>query len=370
MTPRLTWNAARLRLLVPAGLFVVLLFFVYRDRYTVHDAFSYSTRPLWDKPEDPSILLPHLHAEGLIPDDDAACARHGWNKRSPTPGRSDRYLIDAVLFSTELELYEIRLRELWDTVDLFVVVESTHTLMGEEKPLTFATNKQRFAQWESKISYHLYQGRPMTKQDGPFTLANEMRQGVDDYIRGEVKPDPSSLLLMADVDEIPSFPTLKLLKACDSPLPIHLQMRNYVYSFEWVTDNRSWRAQLHQLDDGLSYRHGKSSEWALADAGWHCSFCFKNLWEFAAKMKGASHADRLYHRLDWKSYLSPARIQDKVCKGEDLFDMLPEAYTWGELIQLWRGATRSYSAVNLPRPVVQEASRFGFLLPGGCKREP
>lgn len=86
-------------------------------------------------------------------------------------------------------------------------------------------------------------------------------------------------------------------------------------------------------------------------------------------MKGASHADRLYHRLDWQSYLSPERIQRKICSGEDLFDMLPEAYTWGELIQLWRGATRSYSAVNLPKAVVQDAGRFGFLLPGGCMRE-
>ncbi|CAO1637909.1 unnamed protein product [Parajaminaea phylloscopi] len=370
MASRLVWNASRLRIVGSLGLFLLLCFFVWRDRHTVQDAFSYSTRPLWDKPEDPAVLLPHLHAEGLSANDSAACARHGWAKRTPTPGRSDRYLIDAFLFSTELELLEIRLRELWDVVDLFVIVESTHTLMGEEKKLFFAENRARFAPWESKISYHRYRGRAMSQKDGPFTLANEMRNGVDRFIRYEVKPDPSSLLLMADVDEIPSQSSLMLLKACDSPLPIHLQMRNYVYSFEFVTDNRSWRAQLHEFSDRQAYKHGKSADVALADAGWHCSFCFSHLWEFAFKMKGASHADRLYNRLDWKSYLAPERIQAKVCKGEDLFDMLPEAYTWGELIQLWKGATRTYSAVHLPKAVIEDASRFGFLLPGGCKREP
>ncbi|PWN28666.1 glycosyl transferase [Jaminaea rosea] len=359
-----------LRIIAPLTLFLVVLFFVYRDRHTVQDTLSYSTRPLWDKPSDPAVLLPHLHAEGLPSDDLAACQRHGWEKlREPTPGMDRRYLIDAVLFSTELDLLEIRLRELWDVVDQFVVVESTHTLMGDEKNLTFAANRLRFSPWESKIAYHKYQGRPMTQKDGAFTLANEMRVGVNHFIHNVLKPPASSLLLMADVDEIPSHASLSLLKACAAPLPMHLQMRNYVYSFEWVTDNRSWRAQLHELNDGSSYMHGKTSDNALADAGWHCSFCFRNLWEFTFKMKGASHADRLYHRLDWQSYLSPERIQRKICSGEDLFDMLPEAYTWGELIQLWRGATRSYSAVNLPKAVVQDAGRFGFLLPGGCMRE-
>lgn len=110
----------------------------------------------------------------------------------------------------------------------------------------------------------------MTPQDGAFTLANEMRVGVNSFIHNDLKPHPTSLLLMADVDEIPSHASLSLLKACDAPLPMHLQMRNYVYSFEWVTDNRSWRAQLHEVNDGSGYMHGKTSDNALADAGWHC----------------------------------------------------------------------------------------------------
>lgn len=125
------------RILIPLVFVTIVLFLVYRDRHTVQDTLSYSTRPLWDKPSDPAVLLPHLHAEGLPSDDLAACQRHGWDKkRAPTPGMDARYLIDAVLFSTELDLLEIRLRELWDVVDQFVVVESTHTLMGEPKVRT------------------------------------------------------------------------------------------------------------------------------------------------------------------------------------------------------------------------------------------
>lgn len=78
---------------------------------------------------------------------------------------------------------------------------------------------------------------------------------------------------MSDVDEIPAAHTLSLLKSCAAPLPLHLQLRNYVYSFEFPTDMASWRAQLHEWSaelGGTSYRHGKSSNDVLADAGWHC----------------------------------------------------------------------------------------------------
>lgn len=50
-------------------------------------------------------------------------------------------------------------------------------------------------------------------------------------------------------------------------------------------------------------------------------------------MKGYSHSDRLAGRTE---LLEPDYIQDTICKGKDIFGMLPEAYkvsqiTWHEL---------------------------------------
>jgi beta-1,4-mannosyl-glycoprotein beta-1,4-N-acetylglucosaminyltransferase len=81
------------------------------------------------------------------------------------------------------------------------------------------------------------------------------------------------LLLMADVDEVPFEAALQLLKACNAPLPMHLQLQNYLYSFEWPTLADSWRAQVHKWSDAKrsgGYRHGQSSENVLASSGWHC----------------------------------------------------------------------------------------------------
>lgn len=149
------------------------------------------------------------------------------------------------------------------------------------------------------------------------------------------------LVVMSDVDEIPSHHTLKLLKACDFGSKIHLQLRNFLYrsefskagasnhadalnSFEWYLGPSSWRASVH-LWSGLSYyRHSKSTETILADSGWHCSYCFRTVPEYIIKMKGFSHADRIGGRIN---LLDPKRIQDIICRGKDIFGMLPEAYS-------------------------------------------
>ena len=80
---------------------------------------------------------------------------------------------------------------------------------------------------------------------------------------------------MADIDEVPYEATLKLLKTCQAPFPLHLQLQNYLYSFEFPTMADSWRAQVHRWSEARhtgGYRHGKSSEALLSASGWHCRY--------------------------------------------------------------------------------------------------
>ena len=161
-----------------------------------------------------------------------------------------------------------------------------------------------------------------------------------------------------------------MFRKCEGyPDRVQLAMRGYIYSFVYRTETTR-RASVNTYNQQTSYySHFTDVSPTLADAGWHCSFCFRHLDEFVAKMRGASHADRLYNRVNWRAMLSPDVIQDKICRGKDLFDMLPEAYTWTELLRLWKGASRSTSTAHLPRAVIEDSKRFSFLLPGGCKRE-
>ena len=62
-------------------------------------------------------------------------------------------IYNAFLFFNELELLEIRLDELYDIVDYFVIVESDRTFTNKPKPLYFNESKSRFERFLDKIKY-------------------------------------------------------------------------------------------------------------------------------------------------------------------------------------------------------------------------
>ena len=229
-------------------------------------------------------MLPHYYAEG-IPYDDHLCSLHGWDIRDENELPE---VWDAVLFSSELDLLEIRMHELSSIVSKFFIVESDRTFTGIPKNLTFTTYADRFAPFADKIVHSVYNGHVLRQGESPFENERAQRDHMNDILHEHAKSAKvPPLVLFSDVDEIPYAHTLKLLRRCEAPNPIHLQMREYLYSFEWPAGEGSWRAQVHKLGSPSSgYNHGQVAEIKLADSGWHCSFCFRYLHEFADKMIG------------------------------------------------------------------------------------
>lgn len=62
-------------------------------------------------------------------------------------------------------------------------------------------------------------------------------------------------------------------------------------------------------------------------------------------------------------------IQQKICNGQDVFEMLPEAYDFQSLLSQMGPIPHSSSLTGLPAAVLADQNRFDYLLPGGCKRE-
>ncbi|KAK2463163.1 hypothetical protein APHAL10511_004818 [Amanita phalloides] len=343
---------------------LAFLHFVTHFQYQIRNTISYATRPLWDSDAAPKNVIPHYYAEGINMNTHT-CKLHGWSHRDDTLSVK---VLDAVLMSSELDLLEIRMNELDSVVDHFFIVESNATFTGLPKKTYFADNRARFSKFEHKIVYKFMPGYPLKPGKSAWDVEAATRDTMTNLLRLHItKPRHSStqfLVVMSDVDEIPSHHTLKLLKACNFGSKIHLQMRNFLYSFEWYLGDSSWRTSVH-LWNGMSYyRHSKSTETILADSGWHCSYCFRTIPEYIIKMKGFSHADRVGGRVN---LLDPKRIQDIICRGKDIFGMLPEAYSYRDLITQMNLDPLA-SAVGLPRYIIENAGKFRFLLPGGCVR--
>lgn len=252
---------------------------------------------------------------------------------------------------------------MYNVVDKFLILESNSTFTGLPKENVFENNRDRFEFAKDKIVYKQVDMRPLGKGEDPFVLEGLHRGAMNDLFR-EAGVQHGDWILMMDVDEIPSAHTVQLFKSCSGiPSPIHLQLRNYMYSFEFLLDMDSWRGKAVKFP--AEYGHARASDDMIADAGWHCSFCFRYLQDFQFKMQGYSHADRVHS----SKMLDTDRIQKVICQGSDIFDMLPEAYSFKDLVAKWGKIPKQTSAIELPRPLLKDSKKFSFLLPGNCKRE-
>ncbi|XP_043704627.1 uncharacterized protein LOC122654559 [Telopea speciosissima] len=339
-----------LLILVPTCVFV---------GYLHGQKITYFLRPLWESPPKAFNDIPHYYHENVSMEN--LCKLHGWGIRE-----SPRRVYDAVLFSNEVDMLTIRWKELYPYITQFVLLESNSTFTGLPKPLVFASHRDQFKFVEPRLTYGTIGGRSR-RGENPFIEEAYQRVALDQLLFRVAGISDDDLLIMSDVDEIPSGHTINLLRWCDEiPSILHLRLKNYLYSFEFLLDNKSWRASVHRYQTGKTrYAHYRQTDDILADAGWHCSFCFRRISDFIFKMKAYSHFDRVR----FSHYLNPNRVQDVICKGADLFDMLPEEYTFKEIIGKLGPIPSSHSAVHLPAYLLNNADKYKFLLPGNCKRE-
>ncbi|MCK7615648.1 hypothetical protein [Roseibium sediminicola] len=117
-------------------------------------------------------------------------------------------LYDCFVFHNEFDLLEIRLREMGDHVDHFVLVEANQTQRGGPKPYYFAENRARFAPWADKIidlqvefpdklppALGVYKNRRKKDWERENFQRNCIAQALEACA-------PDDLVLLSDVDEI------------------------------------------------------------------------------------------------------------------------------------------------------------------------
>lgn len=232
---------------------------------------GYYTRPFWDQDPNSFKMIPHYYAEDVPLEN--LCTLHGWKIKSDKDRESVK-VYDAIIFSVELDLLQIRIRELWDVVDTFIILESNATFTGKHKPYTFDQHKKDFEFAASKIHHVMIQQHELPPGEGPFYNEGQMRVAMNAEIE-KAGAKTGDMILMSDVDEIIRSKTLYLLKMCDGvPDELHLQLRNYMFSFEFFLDSSSWRAHIVRYTAGDTlYTHGQITENLLSDAGMYIFLC-------------------------------------------------------------------------------------------------
>lgn len=114
---------------------------------------------------------------------------------------------DCFMFFNEIELLKMRLEELDEVVDHFVLVESIETQKGHCKPLYFKENRALFEKHLPKIIHIIIDEHH--PEMGLWERENYQRNCI---ARGLKDCKPSDMILISDLDEIPRPELIQDLK--------------------------------------------------------------------------------------------------------------------------------------------------------------
>lgn len=294
------------------------------------------------------------------PDVEAYCRAHKWNIYPKRTTR--RKIYDLFMINTELDWLEIRLNELKDEVDYFVILESATTFTGLPKPLHLQEHWEDFTAFHHKIIYRVLNDTGFFSTitwDHEDLQRNAMFDQVFPTLSGEQEPNLGDVIIVADIDEIPRSATLQILRNCNYPRRLTIRSQFYYYSFQWLHRGPEWphpQATIYEGEktirpanlrsgvggDIIQTHLGKADLW---NAAWHCSSCFATLEEMVNKISSFSHTT-----LNKPEFRDHAGIVRRVRNGLDLFDRKGELYD------------RVESNVDVPGYMKINKDKFSYML--------
>lgn len=242
-------------------------------------------------------------------------------------------VFDCFTFYNEFDLVEIRLRELWNVVDYFVIAEANTTHQNNPKPFYFKENFEKFDEFKEKIRLVSIEDMPLS----PDTWVNErfQRKAIE---RGLYDLQADDIVIVSDCDEIPKSEIIKLIKE-DRSLDIYDRHNLHViltcFKLNYlmvnpkimngnimVTKGSAFTNPQAEREFGFPWVHKPGNMNHFHHAGWHFSYLGDT--DFAKnKIRNFAHAEtnksEILDSLDIDSL-----IKDKVFiskfNGEERFE--------------------------------------------------
>jgi beta-1,4-mannosyl-glycoprotein beta-1,4-N-acetylglucosaminyltransferase len=234
-------------------------------------------------------------------------------------------VFDCFTFFNELDLLEFRLKFLDSHVDHFVIAESNLTHSGQRKPYNFPEVKDRFKPWEHKIIYLqveqsteslvFEEQKKYNPGSASWKLENEQRNAL---LNATTYMKDSDIVLLSDLDEIPSPVAIKKARSSSKPVAFSLLAHYYFINCQGAKNDRWWKgciavtaAQFKEITpQGL--RDKRDVYPSLPEAGWHFSF-LGGIEKIKEKLQATAHTE--YNK---DEYLSEQNIEEAVKAGKDI----------------------------------------------------
>ena len=185
-------------------------------------------------------------------------------------------IVDCFTFFNELDLLELRLEELYESVDYFVLVEASKTQSLLDKPFYFENNKNRYSKFLDKIIHIKVEDCP-DNNENLWTMENFQRNCI---LRGlqKLNLNDEDWILISDLDEIPKSDLLKRINEIKNIDTFSLNMIFSAYFLNLKASHRDWIGTVvskykHIKTNSIQhFRNIKDSLPFVDNAGWHFSW--------------------------------------------------------------------------------------------------
>ena len=280
---------------------------VFIDTEDTFDAVREAMQDWWPKVKRGGVLAGHDIARKEV--GDALYSEFGWlaHTNSFNIWWIEKHKVyDCFMFSHELDLLELRLNELDNEVDYFVLAEGTLTHSGLPKPLYFEENKARFSKFLHKIKHIVVNEWP-ANPDSPWDREKLQR---DALVQGFADAKPYDVIMITDIDEIPRAEVVSKYKR-------HIGWTRFETNFCYyylnnLSDVKWCKGDILSAFDLMGktpsqIRYAEIDK-KIPDAGWHFSF-LGGMESVIEKIEGYAHQE--YNTNEIKSNVAKAIAENK-----------------------------------------------------------
>lgn len=266
-------------------------------------------------------------------------------------------IYDCFTFYNELELLDLRLEELYEHVDCFVIVESTKTFQSNDKSLFLKAHWGRYSKYHDKIRHVVVDDSPCDAN--PWINEAFQRNAI---MRGLVNVDPDDVCIISDVDEILRPEVVDEMRA--NPRDImgfRIPYFNFKYNYMLVNNNESYcvwttacrrkfleepdsfRGQRFNLNN-LPYGFDDGAVKMYEHAGWHFTYLGDS--EFIKnKIRSFAHSE-----LNYDEFLDKINVDDMINRGVGFNPLDPRPFVAVQLDDYF------------PKSLTQEKYQQGIIL--------
>lgn len=251
-------------------------------------------------------------------------------------------IYDCFTFFNELDLLRLRLHELDEVVDKFVLVEATRTFQKKAKPLYFQENKHLFKRFEHKIIHIVVDKYPTfwkkLRVPNAWDYDNHQKEQI---LKGLKDCQPDDIIIISDLDEIPRAEKVKEFAHTEGIKVFRQYFACYFLNniCRKIHDfNGKAKAQINENGFGfwqgsvmLSYKDLQSKTKTIEktrlqrdekepqvkiirEGGWHFSF-IGGVEKVIQKLESWAHTDEI----DLNSYKNPEKIKKIITLGKSIF---------------------------------------------------